>query len=66
MQAEVEGLSSAGRWIAVMYPDRVAVCDTELREKGSLDNASGVQAALMREDGSAIIIAGGDATIFTP
>ena len=66
VQEEVEGLSTAGRWVAVLYPDRVTVCDTELREKGSLENTSGIQAVLMREDGSAVVVAGGSATIFTP
>ena len=66
VQEEVEGLSAAGHWISVLYPDRVALFDQELQEKGSLENASGVQAALMRGDGSAIIVAGGSATIYQP
>ena len=66
VQEEVESLSAAGRWIAVLYPDRVTLFDQELREKGSLENASGVQAALVRGDGSAIIVAGGSATICQP
>jgi hypothetical protein len=64
--AEVESLSAAGRCVSVLYPDRVTLYDPELREKGSLENASGVQASLVREDGSAIIVAGGNATIFEP
>ena len=63
---EVESISAAGRWISVLYPDMVRLYDPELQEKGSLENASGVQAALAREDGSAIIVAGGNATIFQP
>ena len=63
---EVESLSAAGRWISVLYPDKVTLYDSELREKGSLENASGVQTALAREDGSAIIVAGGSATIYEP
>ena len=66
VQEEVEGLSAAGRWISVLYPDKVTLYDPELQEKGSLEQASGVQASLVRDDGSAIIIAGGDATIFEP
>lgn len=66
VQEEVESLSAAGRWVSVLYPDRVTLYDSELREKGSLENASGVQASLVREDGSAIIVAGGSATIFEP
>ena len=66
VQGEVEGISAAGRWIAVRYPDRVTLYDQELKEKGSLENATGVQAALVREDGSAILVSGGSATVYTP
>ena len=62
----MEGLSACGRWVSVLYPDRVTIYDSELREKGSLEEATGVQAALVRGDGSAILVAGGDATIFEP
>lgn len=66
VQGEVEGLSAAGRWISVLYQDRLVIYDPDLQEKGSLENASGVQASLVREDGSAIVVAGGNATIFEP
>ena len=66
VQSEVEGLSTAGRWISVLYQDRLVLYDPELKEKGSLENASGVQASLVREDGSVIVVAGGNATIFEP
>ena len=66
LQGEVQSLSAAGRWISILYQDRLAVCGPDLQEKGSLENASGVQASLVREDGSAIVVAGGNATIFEP
>ncbi len=66
LQSEVEGLSAAGRWISVLYQDRLVICGPDLQEKGRLENASGVQASLVREDGSAIVVAGGNATIFEP
>ena len=66
IQSEVEGISTAGRWISVLYQDRLVICDPDLQEKGSLENASGVQASLVREDGSVIVVAGGNATIFNP
>lgn len=66
IQGEVQGLSAAGRWVSVLYQDRLALYDPELQEKGSLENASGVQASLVREDGSAIVVAGGNATVFQP
>ena len=66
VQGEVESLSAAGRWISVLYQDRIVICDPDLQEKGRLENASGVQASLVREDGSAIVVAGGNATIFEP
>ncbi len=66
VQGEVQGLSAGGRWISVLYQDRLVLYDPALQQKGSLENASGVQAALVREDGSAIVVAGGNATIFHP
>ncbi len=66
IQGEVEGLSAAGHWISVLYQDRMALYDPDLQEKGHLENASGVQASLVREDGSAIVVAGGSATVFQP
>ncbi len=64
--AETEGVSAAGKYIAVRYTDETVLYDTELNVLGSLQDTAGIQAAVMRSDGSAVIITGGRAAIFEP
>ncbi len=63
---ETEGVSAAGKYIAVRYADEIIIYDSELNTLGSLQDTAGIQAAVMRADGSAVIISGGKAAIFEP
>ena len=65
-EAETEGISAAGKYLAVRYSDETVVYDTELNVLGSLQDTAGIQAAVMRADGSAVIISGGKAAVFEP
>lgn len=65
-ETEIRSLSAAGKRLAVRYSDAITVYDWELNALGSLESAAGADAALMRSDGSAIIISGGGAAIFEP
>ena len=64
--AETEGVSAAGKYLAVRYTDETVVYDTELNVLGSLQDTAGIQAAVMRADGSAVIISGGKAAVYEP
>ncbi len=65
-EAETEGVSASGKYLAVRYTDEIVLYDTELNVLGSLQDTAGIQAAVMRSDGSAVIISGGKAAIFEP
>ena len=59
-------VSAAGKYLAVRYSDELVLFDSELTQLASLQNSTGIQAAIMRSDGSAVIISGGSAAIFEP
>ena len=63
---EVNALSAAGNQIAVLGRDDIRLFDWSLNERLSLSSAAGVQAVMMRADGSAILISGGGAAIIEP
>ncbi len=64
--AETEGVSAAGKYFAVRYTDETVLYDTGINVLGSLKDTAGIQAVVMRSDGSAVIITGGRAAIFEP
>ncbi len=66
ISAETEGVSAAGKYLAVRFADETVLYDSEFNVLGSLQDAAGIQAAVMRSDGSALIISGGRAAIFEP
>ncbi len=64
--SETNGLSASGKRFALRFSDETLVFDSALTELGRLQSTAGVQAAVMRPDGAAIIISGGGAAIFEP
>ncbi len=66
ISAETEGVSAAGKYMAVCYADETVLYDIEFNVLGRLQDTAGIQAAVMRADGSAVIISGGKAAIFEP
>jgi len=63
---EVLGLSAAGRYLAVLYADKLVVYNPDLQVYATLngtDNASGV---LVRQDGSALLLSADGARLFLP
>ncbi len=66
VQWEVESLTAAGRYLSVLYSDRTVIYDSALQETGRLDDTAGIQASLVRSDGSTIIITGSGAAIYEP
>ena len=63
---EVRGLSAAGRYLAVLYTDRLVVYNESLQVYASLRGINGVSQALMRTDGSALLIGTDSASQFLP
>lgn len=63
---EVRGLSAAGRYLAVLYTDRLVVYNESLQVYASLRGITGVSQALMRADGSALLIGTDSASQFLP
>ena len=66
VSAEIESISAAGKYIAVRYADETVLYDAEFQMIGGLEDTSGIQAAVMRSDGSAVIISGGRAAVYEP
>lgn len=63
---EVRGLSAAGRYLAVLYTDRLVVYNESLQVYASLRGIAEVSSALMRADGSALLISSESASQFLP
>lgn len=63
---EVRGLSAAGRYLAVLYTDRLVVYNENLQVYASLRGITNVSAVLMRGDGSALLISPESASQFLP
>lgn len=63
---EVRGLSAAGRYLAVLYTDRLVVYNESLQVYASLRGITGISQALMRTDGSVLLIGTDSASQFLP
>lgn len=66
LHEEVRSLSAAGRYLAVLYTDRLVVYNENLQVYASLRGISGISSALMRPDGSALLISSESASQFLP
>ncbi len=64
--SETEAVSAAGKYLAVRFSDETVIYDSELNVLGNLQDTAGIQAAVMRADGSAVIISGGAAAVYEP
>ena len=63
---EVRELSAAGRYLAVLYTDRLVVYNESLQVYASLRGITGVSGVLMRPDGSALLLSPESASQFLP
>ncbi len=66
IREEVLGVSAAGRYVAVLFNDRLAIYDPELQPYASLAGTGYARSALIREDGSALLIGAESARLFLP
>lgn len=63
---EVLDLSAAGRYLAVLYADRLVVYNQELEVYATYESADYASGVLVRSDGSALLMSGESASLFLP
>ena len=63
---EVLGISAAGRYLAVLYANRLVVYTPDLQVYATLNGTDYARSVLMRSDGSAILLGSETAKLFLP
>lgn len=66
VQDEILSVSAQGKYIAVLYADRLVIYNTQLEEYASLSGTDYAREALIRSDGSTVVAAGDHAVPFLP
>ena len=63
---EVLSLSAAGKYVAVLYSDELAIYDRNLEVCARLEDMSSATRVLMRADGSAVLVGADAASLYLP
>jgi hypothetical protein len=63
---EILGISAAGRYLAVLYANRLVVYTPDLQVYATLNGTDYARSVLMRADGSAILLGSETAKLFLP
>lgn len=66
MEKEVLSLSAAGKYVAVLYSDELAIYDKNLELCARLEELSSAKVVLMRDDGSAVLVGADSASLYLP
>ena len=66
VREEVLDMSASGRYLAVLYSDRLAVYNQDLQPYATLQGTGDAREVLMRADGSALLLSAGSASLFLP
>lgn len=66
VDSEVLDLSAAGRYLAVLYSNKLVIYDQKLRECAVLEDVSSARRVLMRSDGSAVLAGTNAASLYLP
>ena len=66
LNEQVMSIAAAGRYLAVLTGDRLDIYTDELELYSSLKGTQGARAALLMQDGSAILISAGSAGFYVP
>lgn len=66
IREDVFSLSAAGRYVALLFADRLDIYAGEFSPYSSLNGTESAQTAIVREDGSAILIGEGTARLYIP
>ena len=59
-------ISASGKYLALLTSGALSIYDQNLTEYDVSDNTTGASSAVMREDGSAILLANGHGTLYVP
>ena len=62
----ISAARASGRYLALLTSGALAIYDQELKEYDVSDNTTGASSAVMREDGTAILLANGHGTLYVP
>ena len=63
---EVQSISTSGRYLAVLYIDKLVVYNQQLQEYASLQGIDSAKDVLVRPDGSALLLSSEEARLFLP
>lgn len=63
---EILSITAAGRYLAVLTASQLTIYTPDFTEYATLPNNTGIQAALVRTDGTAMLIQGESAGVFLP
>ena len=63
---QILDISASGRYLALLTSGSLAIYDQNLKEYDVSDNTTGASSAVMREDGSAILLANGHGALYVP
>jgi len=66
VREEILSVSASGRYLAVLYTDHLVVYNQDLQPYASLQGTGEAQEALMRPDGSVLLLASESASLFLP
>ena len=66
IRKEVLSVSACGRYIAVLYPGSLVVYNQNLNVYATLNGITDIKEALVRADGSALLMSSQSASLFLP
>ena len=63
---QILDISASGKYLALLTSGALSIYDQNLTEYAVSDNTTGASSAVMREDGSAILLAHGHGALYVP
>ena len=66
VREEVLSISASGRYLAVLYADRLEVYNQDLQTYATLRGTGDARDVLMRPDGSVLLLSTGSGSLFLP
>lgn len=66
LDSEILSMSTAGRYTALLCSDHLEICDKTMEQVGLLTEVSDTRQALMRSDGSAVLVGSTAASLYLP
>lgn len=63
---QILDISASGKYLALLTSGALSIYDQNLTEYDVSDNTTGASSAVMREDGSAILLSNGHGTLYVP